>query len=676
MKKLFNFIIILFIVRVITFAQDGADYCAQAKIRQFQNLEKVSRIVYPGDSNIDVTYYKLNLTVTYNPNYLSGIVTVIAKPTVKGLTSFFLDLKNNMKVSSVRLNNNNLSFSQSAENILSITLEKPYGPGEEFSVDIAYSGVPTTGSGPISSGSFLFYDQNAGKIVISSLSEPYGSRDWWPSKDTPADKVDSSDVWITADSSYTSVSNGKLIGIVDNGDGTKTYKWHNSYPIANYLISIAVSNYEIYQYTFEYAEGQTFPVIDYSYPERLTIERKAVFDKIRYMLQIYSDKFGTYPFAREKYAQAEFAWGGAMEHQTATSMSGNAMNNEMVIAHELSHQWFGDKVTCKNWQNIWLNEGFASYCEAIYTEAKYGAADFASYVENFRSIAKTAAGTIYVQNINDEKEIFNSARSYKKGAMVLHMLRGIVGDTTFFKIMKEYANEPGLAYNVATTEDFQRIAERVYGHNLNYFFQEWIYGENYPKYMFGWSAQEISGTNYTLRLRAIQNSNTNPLFFTMPVQIKYTTPLETKTVTVFNSMQDEAWEIPVKGQPLSVMFDPNNWILKDIVGIIPPDSVAKIPTSFVLSQNYPNPFNLSTVISYKLPVAGFVSLKVYDALGREVAILVDQFQQAGSYNSQFSIINYQLSGGGSAKSGYASGVYFYTLKSGNFIETKKMVLTK
>lgn len=676
MKRLIRFLLLL--LYAVTFsinAQSGADICSQGKIRAFQQLKKVSQTQYPGDSKIDVTYYKLDLTVTANPNYLIGKVTVNARVAQSQINSFYLDLVNALTVSSVTLSGNNLSFSQpSNSNQLVITLDRNYSLGEKFSVVITYAGVPASGNGLISSASFSFYDQNARKIVISSLSEPYGARDWWPSKDTPADKADSSDAWITANSSYTSVSNGKLIDVIDNGNGTKTYKWHNSYPIANYLISIAVTNYAVYQDSFQYEPGKSFPIIHYSYPERLTTARKAVLDKTKDMMQIYSDKFGHYPYTREKYAHAEFAWGGGMEHQTCTSLGGSAMDNEMVIAHELSHQWFGDKVTCKDWQNIWLNEGFASYCECIYREAKYGSTDFNSYVSNFMTRAKTAVGTIYVQNINDENEIFNSARSYKKGAMVLHMLRGIVGDDNFFKIMKQYANEPGLAYNVATTEDFQRITERVSGMNLNYFFQEWIYGENYPNYTFGWSYRKVDGTNYTLRIRAKQNSNTNPLFFTMPIQIQYTTPLETKTVTVFNSVQDEGWEIQVNGQPTSVTFDPNNWILKDVQEISYDSNIVQKPSSFLLLQNYPNPFNPSTTIRFSIPDVGtqhvvFLQLKVYDLLGREIATLVNEEKSPGNYEVKFNPETFH-------GTSLPSGVYFYTLKSGGFSETKKMMLIR
>lgn len=659
-------IILLILTSTFLKAQDGGDYCSEGKIKSFSRLSKLSSVQYPGDSNIDVTYYNLNLTLVYSTHYLSGIVIVKAKATIDNLQNFYLDLVNSMNVLSVTSNGVSLTYLLS-NNQLQITLDKQYQTGQEFSVEISYSGYPLSGN----FGDFVF-SSHSNQRIIWSLSEPYGARAWWPSKDTPADKADSSEVWITSDPFFVSVSNGVLIGTVNNQDGTRTYKWKNSYPIANYLISLAMTNYQIYDTPLEYEPDKIMSVTHYVYPEQFTFN-KSNLDKINGMINLFSLKFGLYPFIKEKYGQAQCHNGVSMEHQTVSSMS---TFDENVEAHELAHQWFGDKVTCKDWQNIWLNEGFASYCECIYREGIYGIPDFKNYVNNFMIQAKNAVGTIYVKNINDVmNEIFNSARSYKKGGIVLHMLRGVVGDSAFFQIMRQYANEPGLAYNVATTEDFQRIAERVSGMNLNYFFQEWIYGDSYPKYTIGWSTNQISGNSYNLHLRAKQNTNpsNNPTFFKMPIQVKYVTTLETKTITVFNDVQDQGWEIAVNGQPTSVTFDPDNWILKDIVGTTSIEDVNEIPTTFSLSQNYPNPFNPSTLIGYQLPEASHVSLKIYDELGREIATLVNEYQQTGNYNFQFSISNLPA---GRQSSQLSSGVYFYTLKAGEFVETKKMILLK
>lgn len=659
MKKYIITLLATFLLNGISFSQSGEDYCSDSKIAAFQRLNKTDQVAYPGDSQIDITYYKLNLIISYNPQYLQGIVTVKGKPAKDKTSALYLDLRYGFKVNSVKSNGHLLNFSLTSNDRLNITLDRTYQSYEEFSIEIDYEGNPynTGGIG----GSFVFGTTPFSQQVIWTLSQPYGAKDWWPSKDTPGDKADSSDVWITANPYFVSVSNGLLQQVVTNPNGSKTYKWKNHYPISNYLISLAMSNYYEYQTQFEYDPGKFMPVVHYVYPEVFASQQTNL-DRTIDMLRIYSEMFGPYPYPKEKYGHAQCGFGGGMEHQTISSMGAFG---ESLVAHELAHQWFGDKVTCKNWESIWLNEGFATYSDKLYHQKKYGNSTFVSQMNSVFNSAKTANGTIYVQNINSVGEIFSSSRSYNKGAAVLHMLRGIIGDEYFFQTLKEYLAEPGLSYNVAVTEDFKRIAERVSGQNLNYFFQQWIYGEKHPRYTFGWRYEHVSGNNYNLILRATQQTNSNPTFFTMPIQIRYQTSSEIKTVTVVNDKQEQGWVIPVNGQPTTVQFDPDNWILKDVLGITSLDEEI-LPTEFSLYQNYPNPFNPETTIRYALPDPQHVTLKVYDNLGREVATLIDELKTAGLFNSQFSILNSKLS----------SGIYFYTLRAGNYISTKKMVLLK
>ena len=362
---------------------------------------------------------------------------------------------------------------------------------ELISTLVYYHGIP----GSSGFGSFTF-SANSGTPLIYSLSEPYGASDWFPCKDTPADKADSSDQWITCSSDLYAVSNGKLIGIIDNGNGTKTFKWKNSYPIAQYLLSLAVTNYTVYTNYYKYSPVDSMPVVHHVYPETFPLAQ-AVLDKTPLMIKIYSDRFGQYPFLKEKYGHAQFGWGGGMEHQTCSSMGSFS---EDLVSHELAHQWFGDKITCKNWHHIWLNEGFATYCTGLYYEAAYGPETYRSYMDSQMEVAKAAVGSIYVQDITNTNEIFNSARSYSKGSVVLHMLRGIVGDSVFFRILKSYIADSTLAYNVAITMDFQKVAEAVSGLSLDYFFNEWIYGENYPQYGLVWKYNLASGNLYNITL--------------------------------------------------------------------------------------------------------------------------------------------------------------------------------
>lgn len=665
MKKSIFFLLIL--SYCIISAQDAAEYCSKIKAEQFRKLYKSSSLAYPGDSHIDVKYYKLDLNLTINPGNINGVISITAKSTINNLTSVILDLRSALTVSSITCNGNNLTFTHANDKI-TVTLNKAYSNGEQFTLLITYGGTPTAGGGFISNASISFYDNSAQKDVIASLSEPYGSKDWWPCKDDPADKADSSDVWITADAWFTSVSNGSLVEVVTNGNGTKTYKWKNHYPIAPYLISIAMTDYYIYEDSWNYAPGKSLPIIHYSYPENWTEDRKNALDKTKEMIEIYSDKFGLYPYIKEKYGHAEFSWGGGMEHQTVTSMGRFAMNSTHTIAHELGHQWFGDKVTCKDWQNIWLNEGFASYTEAVYREGIEGREGYINEIRDDMLGAKNAFGTLYVQDITNEGEIFNSNRSYKKGSVVVHMLRGVVGDSgKFYTILRNYLNDPALSFGVATTEDLKRHAENVTGQNLQYFFDEWVYGENYPNYTITWGTSDaiIYPDIVTVKVTIQQQTNTtNPSYFTMPVQLKFKIGVRDTVVTVFNNQQNQTFYIRIKGNPTSLSFDPDEWILRNEPVIIKSNYV--VSNEYTLFQNYPNPFNPGTKILYMLPQDADVTIKVFDILGREIAILVNKFELSGFHSIPFSATGLAL----------PSGIYYYSLIAGNHIETKKMVYIK
>jgi aminopeptidase N len=404
------------------------------------------------------------------------------------------------------------------------------------------------------------------------------------------------------------------------------------------------------------------PIIHHIYPETFA-SAKSNLDLTPTMIKIYSDRFGQYPFLREKYGHAQFGWDGGMEHQTCSSMGDFS---ELTISHELAHQWFGDKITCKDWQDIWLNEGFATYCSGLYYEAEYGSGYYDSYMASQMEAAKSAVGSIYVQNISDINEIFSSARSYSKGSAVLHMLRGIVGDTVFFRILKSYIADPALAYNVAVTADFQRVAQTVSGMDLGYFFQEWIFGENYPQYGMSWNFNLISGSLYNVTLNVSQQTNTNPVFFTMPVKIKISTALMDTTFTILNNQQNQQFNFTVSGKPSNLVFDSGNFIMKALSINDIPDELK--PQGFQLKQNYPNPFNPSTKIEFSIPTRSIVNIKVYNDLGEEITQLMNEEKIAGTYTVEFSSIR--------GNKALPSGVYIYKITAGGYSDSKKMMLVK
>lgn len=670
-----KFILLLLIVFSISFegfGQDEINLCQQSKIQQFNLLMKANQIAYPGDSNFDVKYYKLDLALTYLPQNIKGAVTVNATITANNIDTVFLDLVDTLIVDSVKLNGNITSFTHHEAKV-NIALDSLHNTGDQISIIVYYHGIPGTSG----FGSFTFASTPiSGHPLIYTLSEPYGAKDWWPCKDTPADKADSADIWITVSTDLIPVSNGKLMETVNNGDRTHTYKWKESYPIAQYLLSLAITSYVKYVNYYKYSQTDSMPVTNYVYPENFTPITEAQLDITPKIISVYAQRFGQYPFLREKYGHAQFGWGGGMEHQTISSVTSFG---ESLVSHELAHQWYGDAVTCKDWQNIWLNEGFATYAEGVWIEAQYGQTSYNNFIVQKMSSAKYAVGSIYVEDISNVNNIFNTSRTYSKGGIVLHMLRGIVGDSTFFDILRTYTYYPAVAYGVATTEDFQFIAESVSGLDLDYFFKEWIYGYNYPKYSIVWNKNKLGGGLWNLSVKITQQENSKPSFFTMPIQIKINYSIDSDTlITVPNNAQTQDFNITLNKEPLSIEFDPNNYILKDVSQIVSGIEEANIPNSFSLEQNYPNPFNPGTKIKYtvassKSSGGAFVKLKIFDLLGNEIATLVNEYQPAGIYEVEF---NVGQSVDGQTIPAIANGVYFYQLDAGNYKSTKKMIYLK
>ena len=623
-----------------------------------------------------VTYYKLDLSFV-KPG-ISGSVTAIGKSLQNSLNQISLDLADSLTVDSVIIDGQRTSFSHTF-NLLNISCFRSYNSGELFTALIYYHGTPaTTGF-----GSFGEAIRPDGARWIWTLSEPYGASDWWPCINHPSSKADSVDIWITCLNTYKVVSQGKLVEVLSNGDGTTTYKWKHRYKIATYLVSVTLTNFNIISLWYKYSPTDSMEVVNYVTPALDTLypDYRTNIALTPRMLEIYSGLFGQYPFIKEKYGHAEFGWGGGMEHQTITSL-GTFAFSESIIAHELGHQWFGDMITCQTWPDLWLNEGFATYCEALYQEKQYGFPSYTSRMIGSASSAKFSDGTLYVQDTANVNNLFSGSRVYDKGAWVLHMLRHVLGDSTFFRAMRSYANDPQFMYSTASSRDFQAECERVSGNNLSAFFNEWVYGERYPTYYYSLSIVP-QGQNYVSTVRIQQTTGTsNPAYFTMPLDVRFIGHGLDTTFKVINNLGDQSFTCTTRVRPDSVQLDPQSWILKDYqqvpTGV---DILTQVPRSSVLYQNYPNPFNPTTEIGFQIAKAGFVRLRVYDVLGREVATIIGERLEPGYYSRQWNA------------SAVPSGVYFYRLsvvpsarnlvstdnqtgQVDELLETRKMVLMK
>jgi aminopeptidase N len=638
MKTLCLFLTFLTTAALAQDVPTETNVCAQGKVRYFGNLaRKQARLMAPnvqavGDSTIDATYYGLNLNVTYAPNYLRGVATVHFRANVPTLSRFYLDFNTSMRVDSVKAGTQRLAFTH-LNNRLTITLPQALTRAQGGSVAVFYQGLPNTPNASLTGQAFVFSThENTRDPLVYTLSEPYGASDWFPCKDVPADKADSSAVAITMPALFVSASNGVLQGVTNNPDGTNTYRWKNSYPIAQYLISISCTNYAQYDNPFTY-NGQTMPVTHYIFPEDLAAVRSSLAET-NIMLKVFSDLFGTYPFIREKYGHAQFRWGGGMEHQTLSSMVRGALLSRDVIAHELMHQWFGDKITCRNWENIWLNEGFATYGESLYREAVDGRTAYQANIANDMAAARNATGTLYVQDVSNVNAIFDGNRSYAKGAAVLHMLRGVVGDSTFFRGLRAYANS-SLAYGTAVTEDFQRIMEQQAGRSLGYFFRQWVYGQGFPRYQ--WSVAPVAGTNQAV-VRIQQTTGSNPTSFTMPVQVTLQSAAGDQTVTVFNDQPVQSFTLTAGGPVTGAVFDPNNWILKTATQVAPPTGSTVLATTEPLDLRlFPNPTAGQLTIETTIGQPGPIRLSLVNLLGQPIATYPEANAPAGLYRRTISL---------------------------------------
>jgi len=560
--------------------------------------------------NWDVHYYDIEFDLDIDNKVLSGKTEIHFYPTASNLESIELDLLSNMSVDSVYLNGADFELSL---NGLKITLDGSYSINEAVKVGISYHGIPDrAGFEP------PFFDtrlENDGRVVpvISTLSEPYGARAWWPCKDEPTDKADSVRIGITVDASLTAVANGMLTSEIDNGNGTKSWVWEHKYPIATYLVSLAITEYTYWSETFVFESGESMPLEYWMYPSYASQTNIDRWNLTSGMMETFNKAYGDYPFLTEKYGMAQFGWGGAMEHQTCSSMGSSGEN---TIAHELAHQWWGDLVTCTNFHHIWINEGFATYSEALYWGAKNGEAAYHSHMagKDWDYI-----GSIYRNDTTEVWSIFNKI-VYGKGAWTLHMLRHVMGDDPFFQTLALYRET--FAYSNASTEDFQGVAEIVYGESLGWFFNQWIYGTGKPNYSWWWAANELDGTGkseISLHVDQIQDKSTLPLF-RMPIDLYFSNNEQDTTVVIWNALRSEDYAVQIDFQPTSAKLDPQAWIHKDAsevaVGV---DGFNQQPNNFTLDKAYPNPFNGMVTIPYvtqssfqgRLEIFGLNGIRVF-----------------------------------------------------------------
>ena len=665
MKKLIFTLItsaflIIFLQSVIT-AQSGSELCSESKINN--NVVIPSGINTTPHNSFNILHYKLdfdlynNFLTPYPKTFYATEVVTFRVDTA--LNSIHLDAVNSsLAIDSTGLSA--ISFTHQ-DNVLSIQLDNTYQPDDTVEIIIYYHHLNVNDQAFFVGNGFVF-----------TSNAPEGARRWFPSVDHPSDKA-TFELIAKMPSNVLFGSNGRLADSSMVAD-TIYHHWISRDPIATYLMTLSGKvdyNLDIIYWQNPSSPGDSIPVRFYWNTGENMTNLDNIKNKIIPMMTHFSELFGEYPFEKNGFATLnnQFPWGG-MEDQSLIHLCPNCWD-ENLVSHEFAHQWFGDLLSPATWSDVWLNEGFASYCEALWYEYTTG-------YTRYKQQISTQAGYYFSGNPHwpiynpewsvvtpDINTLYNYAITYVKGSCVLHMLRYVVGDSLFFEILNSYASDPIHKYDIVATADFNAKVNSVTGENYDWFFDQWVYSPDHPVYQNTYTILE-SGENWDVEL-TINQVQQNTVFFKMPVEIKVNFSDATDSLfTISNDMNNQVFNFLFDKEPLNLVFDPQaNIVLKVAnTNLVSVEEDEQLPIEFSLEQNYPNPFNPSTTIKFTLPEKEVVTLKIYDVVGNEVTVILNEEKQAGSNSIEFNAGE------------LASGTYFYKLQAGSNIETRKMILLK
>lgn len=522
----------------------------------------------------DLIYQKLEWNLDPAVRFISGKITSRFIVRATESNGIVFDLANQLVVDSVLYGQDKTIFSHSG-NLLVIQFPEKISGESVDSVTVFYHGVPAdTG---MESFTCSYHNQVP---ILWTLSEPYGAPEWWPCKLSLSDKIDSTDIIVTTPAEYRTAANGVLVS--DTVVGTKrTMHWKHRYPVATYLIGVAVTNYVVFTNTLFLENGKNIPVVNYVYPENLENARLQIPVTLDIM-KLFNGCFGHYPFAGEKYGHAQFGWGGGMEHQTMSFMTNFGFK---LIAHELSHSWFGNCLTLSSWRDIWLNEGFATFAEGLAFE-KLRSKEFKPWLTNeLDDILVQPGGSVFVEDTTNINRIFSGQLSYSKGGYLLRMLRWLTGDSVFFTAMRNYFSDSRLKYGYVKPQDWIGHLESASGKSFDRFFNDWYYGEGYPVY----SAVFRNTAENRLQIVLSQTtSHPSVSFFEMDVPVRAFSPGRRDTVDLrlAHRFNHQVFESDVPFDVAEIVIDPDLWLIKKV------EKVSGLPAEYNSITDilvFPNP---------------------------------------------------------------------------------------
>jgi aminopeptidase N len=550
----------------------------------------------------DVYFYRLDLYANNFNVFLWGNAEMHARVT-QPITAIFMELHDSMVVDSIKVNGSLRMFSHNG-GVIQINLTDTIKTGSRFLSKVYYHGFSASDNGA-AIGKGLTNSTN--RKVTWSLSQPFSAYEWWPCKQVLTDKADSSEVIVTTDTMNKVGSNGVLIQTNLIAANQVQYYWKSSYPINYYLISIAVGPYTEYNTYAHPTNSDSVLIQNYIY-RNATASVKSALDLTPGILEAFSKVFGPYPFAKEKYGHSQAPLSGGMEHQTMTTQGVFSFD---IIAHELAHQWFGDWVTCSSWSDIWVNEGFASYCEYLANQLlNTGSAQ--SWLSNAMSSARVGQkSNVFVYDSMNTSRIFSSTVTYNKGAILLHMMRyEINNDSVFYLTLRNYLQT--YQKGNASGNDFKKIAEATTGINFTPFFNQWYYGSGFPSYQIRWN--QIGNKVWVQIKQSATDSLVTPLFV-HPVDLRFVFAGGDSVFKVKIDSASKTFVFTTAKTLQTLQFDAADWILNDQT--IVKDLTTWAETSLLqkeLMVFFPNPSQ--NEVSYFSEQAG--ELYIYNTAGKEV----------------------------------------------------------
>ncbi len=450
--------------------EEGRSKRARALASQLARVSSGRALPAPegAERGYDVLTYDLALELDPAVVAVEGRATVRIASLRNDLAELRFDLDDTMAVASVARDGVPVPGWAAGGDVLRVPLSPPLGAEERTTIVVSWGGTPRAG------GALTFWATPASGPAVSSLSEPFDARTFWPCVDDPADKAVAT-VSVTVPEGYVAASAG-LGAPAPAPGGRTTWRWRLPQPVSTYLVSVAVARYEAIAETYRSLDGtRTMPVVGYVVPEHVAANRPRVAATVGH-LGVLASLFGEYPYLDTKYGIVAGSFSGGMEHPTITLIGASLLANASrdltaLLVHELAHQWWGDEVTMRTWDDIWLNEGFATYAEVLYYERAAGAVP--GRLLSSRYDDGLYAGQLGPRVVAPASDPFRyTGAVYDKGGWVLHMLRRVVGDEVFFPALRDYRRRH--AGGNATRLDLRAVFEERSGRDLKQFFDQWV----------------------------------------------------------------------------------------------------------------------------------------------------------------------------------------------------------